>query len=58
MAASIVHALTRELHDLHQQVDTVEERVTDLELTTTATEPHITTLEMEHQVIRRHLVEV
>lgn len=57
MAASIVNALTRELHDLRQQVDTVE-RVMVLESSTTATDAHITTLETEHQAFRRHLVEV
>lgn len=34
MATSIDIALTRELHDLSQQVDAVEERVTDLESST------------------------
>lgn len=55
MAASIVTALTRELHDLHQQVDTVEERVTDLESSKSATDTCITTLELEQQTF---LVEV
>lgn len=58
MAASIVNALTRELHDLPQQVDTVEERVTVLESSTTTTDAHITTLETEHQAFHRHFVEV
>lgn len=58
MAASIVNALTWELHDLPQQVDTVEERVTVLESSTTTTDAHITTLEAEHQAFHHHLVEV
>lgn len=57
MAASTVNVLTWELHDLRQQVDTVEERVVVLESSTT-TDGRITTLETEHQAFRRHLVEV
>lgn len=57
METSIVIALTRELHDLRQQVDTVEERLVVLESSTT-TDARITTLEMEHQAFCCHLVEV
>lgn len=58
MATSIVSALSRELHDLCQQVDTVEERVTILESSTTTTDARITALEKEQRAYRCHLVEV
>lgn len=57
MAASIVNALMRELHDFRQQVDTLEESVVVLESSTT-TNACITTLETEHQAFHCHLVEV
>lgn len=56
MAASIVNALTRGLHDL--QVDTMEERVTVIESSNATTNAHITSLETEHRAFRRHLVDV
>lgn len=58
MATSIVNALSRELHDLRQKVDTVEERVTVLETSTTTVDARISNLETEHWAFRRHLVEV
>lgn len=58
MAASIVSALSRELHDLRQQVDTVEERVTVLESSSSTTDTRIASLEAGQQAIRRQLVEV
>lgn len=58
MATSIVTALSRELHYFRQKVDTVEERVIDLETSTSATDARITTLELEQQSFCRHLVEV
>lgn len=58
MATSIVNALTRELHDLKQQVDVVEERVTAIETSQTNTETRLSTLESEYGAFRRHLVDV
>lgn len=58
MATSIVNALTNELHDLKRQVDTVEERVIVLESSQTTTDARITSLELDHKVYRRHLVDV
>lgn len=49
MATSIVNILTRELHELRQQVDTVKERVTELESSTTSTDARLTTPPPSHR---------
>lgn len=58
MAASIVNALSRELHDLRQQVDTVEERVTVLKSSTSTSDARIASMEQEQRGFCRHLVEI
>ncbi|PIO28748.1 hypothetical protein AB205_0221580 [Aquarana catesbeiana] len=58
MAASIVNALSRELHDLRQQVDTVDERVTVLESSASTSDARIAAMEQEQRGFRRHLVDI
>lgn len=58
MAASIVNALSRELHALRQQVDTVKERVLELESSTNSADARLSTLETEHWSFRRYLIDV
>lgn len=47
MTTLIVNALFREQHSLHQQVNTVEERVTDLETSANSKDPWIAALEAD-----------
>lgn len=58
MASSIVHALSKELHELRKQVDTVGERMTDIESASTSTVTWLTALEADQQAFRCHLTDV
>lgn len=58
MAASIVNALSHDLHDLRQQVDSVEEWVNDLETSANSTDSRLAALEVDQQAFRRHLIDI
>lgn len=58
MATSIVNALSWKLHEIHQQVDIVEDWVTELESSSASTDIHLTALDSDHQTIRRYLIDV
>lgn len=56
MAAFIVSALSREIHDIKQQIDTMEGRVATLESSTSTVDTRLEALEVNQAAYRRHLI--
>lgn len=56
MAAFIVSSLSREIHDIKQQIDTVERRVATLESSTSTVNTRLEALEANRAMYRRHLI--